>query len=258
MITAVRAAFRLARTALHLGWGVATAATVYPRLPPRIQFWLKARWSKQLLDVLGVRLRTTGTPLPGGLFVANHISWLDIFAINAVAPTTFLSKDEVRRWPVIGWLSARVGTLFLERGSRSAAQRARERLIEELRQGARIGVFPEGTTTEGDRVLPFHGALFQSAIDAGMPVMPVLLRYADRAGQPTAAAAYVGDTSLWQCVASIVSASGLTVQIDFLPPVDTAGTDRRHLAHRAHQTIAHALSAAAPARTAVTIGRSAP
>lgn len=248
MITAVRAAFRLSRTALHLLWGVATAATVFPWLPEHVQCWLKARWSRQLLDVLGVRLRSSGKPLPGGLFVANHISWLDIFAINAAAPTTFLSKDDVRRWPVIGWLAARVGTLFLERGSRLAAQRAREHLVEALRGGARVGVFPEGTTTEGDHVLPFHGALFQSAIDGGVPVAPVLVRYIDAEGQPTLAAAYVGETSLWECVTSIVSASGLTVSVDFLPTVDTAGTDRRHLAHHSHQVIAHALAATRPAK----------
>ncbi len=248
MIVPARAAFRLARTALHLLWGVATAATVFPWLPLSAQLWLKRRWSKQLLEVLGVRLRISGTPLSGGLFVANHISWLDIFAINAAAPTTFLSKDDVRRWPVIGWLATRVGTLYLERGSRLAAQRARERLVEELRGGARIGVFPEGTTTEGDHVLPFHGALFQSAIDAGVSVAPVLVRYTDAAGRPTTAAAYAGDTTLWQCVKSIVTASGLTVHVDFLAALPGTGTDRRHLAHHAHQAIAHALAAARPAK----------
>lgn len=183
----------------------------------------------------------SGNPRPGGLLVANHISWLDVFAINAAAPTTFIAKDDVRRWPVIGWLSAQVGTLFLERGSRSAAQRAREHLVEELRGGGRVGVFPEGTTSDGDRVLPFHGALFQSAIDAGVAVTPVLLRYTDRAGHPSTVAAYVGDTTLWQCLRGIAAASGLTVHVEFLPVIESTGTDRRHLAHHGHQVIAHAL-----------------
>lgn len=244
MVTAVRAAFRLTRTALHLLWGVATAATVFAWLPERERLYLKARWSRQLLEVLGVRLHPAGVPLTGGLLVANHISWLDIFAINAMAPATFLSKDDVRNWPVIGWLSARAGTLFLERGSRSAAQRARERLIEELQRGCRVVVFPEGTTGHGDNVMPFHGALFQSAIDARVAVMPVLLRYTDAAGRASTAAAYVGDTTLWECIGNIVMASELNVHVDFLPAVDTTGTDRRHLAHHSHQLIAHALAKA--------------
>jgi 1-acyl-sn-glycerol-3-phosphate acyltransferase len=236
--------------ALHLLWGVATAATIFSWLPERAQLFLKSRWSRQLLETLGVRIVGAGRRPQSGLLVANHISWLDIFAINAIAPTTFLSKDDVLHWPVIGWLAGRVGTLFMERGSRAAAQRAREHLIAELSAGRLVGVFPEGTTGFGDHVMPFHAALFQSAIDAGAAVAPALIRYTDRQGKPSRAAAYVGETSLWQCVRSIVLASGLTVRIDFLPPVETADTDRRHLAHHCHQIISHALAAFIPSHSA--------
>ncbi len=228
--------------ALHLLWGVATAATVFPWLPESARLYLKARWSRQLLEEMGVAIVASGTPPTQGLLVANHISWLDIFAINALAPTTFLSKDEVLRWPVIGWLARRVGTLFLERGSRAAAQRAKEHLIAELRAGRLVGVFPEGTTGFGDHVMPFHAALFQSAIDADVTIAPTLIRYVGPDGQPTTAAAYVGDTSLWECVRSIVTASGLTAHITFLPAVKSTGADRRHLAHHCHQIISHALA----------------
>lgn len=193
---------------------------------------------------MGVRIATGGAAPVHGLLVANHISWLDIFAINAVAPTTFLSKDDVLHWPVIGWLSKQVGTLFLERGSRAAAQRAKEHLVDALRAGTVVGVFPEGTTGFGDQVMPFHGALFQSAIDAEAVVVPVLIRYTDGQGKPSQAAAYVGDTSLWECVRSILKATGLMVRVDFLPVVATRGSDRRHLAHHSHQLISHALGEA--------------
>lgn len=244
MLKETRAALRLARAALHLMWGVATVTVVFPFLPDRARLALKSRWSRQLLDVLGVRLRSCGTPPGGGLFVANHVSWLDIYAINALAPTNFVAKDEVRHWPVVGWFSSRAGTLFIERGSRSAAQRTREHLIGDLRQGRRVGVFPEGTTGFGDHVQPFHGALFQSAIDAGVHVAPAMLRYTDADGRPTTVPAYVGETSFWECFHSIVGASGLTAHVSFLPAIGTGAADRRHLAHRAHQTIAHALGAA--------------
>jgi 1-acyl-sn-glycerol-3-phosphate acyltransferase len=215
-------------------------AFAFPWLPRSARLALKARWSRQLLDTLGVRLLATGAPLDGGLFVANHISWLDIFAINAIAPTAFVAKDDIRGWPVIGWLCVRTETIFLERGSRAAAQRTRQHLVEELRRRHRIGVFPEGTTTYGDQLLPFHSALFQSAIDAGARVVPVALHYREAGDRPSVAAAYVGDTHLGVCLLSIVRASGLTVQVAVLPSLDPATGDRRHLAHRAHTAIAHA------------------
>ena len=225
-------------------------ATVFPWLPERARLYLKARWSRQLLAVLGVRVRATGTPPAHGLLVANHISWLDIYAINALAPTIFLSKDEVRHWPVIGWLATRAGTLFLERGSRAAAQQAKKHLAAELGAGHLVGVFPEGTTGFGDHVMPFHAALFQSAIAAGAVVRPVLIRYTDKQDQPTTATAYVGDTSLWQCMRSIATGSGLTVDVAFLPAIETVGADRRHLAHHSHQFISHALAAFIPSHAA--------
>lgn len=214
-------------------------------LSDRMRLAIKARWSRHLLAVFGIQVVASGTQPRHGLLVANHISWTDIFAINAVAPTTFLSKDDVLHWPLIGWLAKQVGTLFLERGSRAAAQRAKEHLIEELRAGRLVGVFPEGTTGFGDHVMPFHAALFQSAIDAGVAVMPALIRYTDRQGRPSQAAAYVGETSLWECMRSIVQASGLTVHVAFLPAIAPDGADRRHLAHHSHQFISHALHAAA-------------
>jgi 1-acyl-sn-glycerol-3-phosphate acyltransferase len=228
---------------LHLLWGVATAAFAFPILPRPAQLALKGRWSRQLFDTLGVRLRTSGTPIDGGLFVANHISWLDIYAINAFAPAAFVSKDEVRRWPVIGWLSAKAETVFLERGSRSAAVRTKEHLIGLLRQRRRVSVFPEGTTGDGTRVLPFHGALFQSAIDAGVRVAPVAIRYTDAEGRLAMAPAYVGDITFWECFRAIARSGGLTAHAVFLPTLDAGSGDRRHLAHRAHTAISHTLAA---------------
>lgn len=245
-----RTAFRLARAALHVLAGV-TIATIMPWLPEPARQRIKARWSRQLLGILGVRLVAQGTPVASGLFVANHVSWLDILAINALAPASLVSKHEVRRWPVIGWLSAQAGTLFIERGSRLAAQRTREHLVGELRRGGRVGFFPEGTTGLGEHVLPFHGALFQSAIDAGAPVTPVMLRYTGANGQPTGVTAYVGDITFWTSVRSIIGSSGLTARVTFLSALDSGHSDRRHLAHHSHQLIAHALAAAiTPSRPA--------
>lgn len=245
----LRVFFRLLRTLLHLLQGCATVAFVFPFLGESLQRALKQRWSRQLLAMLGVRLRyqdaLAGQPtlpsLPMGLIVANHISFLDIFVLNAVAPAAFVSKEEVRHWPLIGWLCAHTDTLFLERGSRNAAQRARENLVTQLRAGKRVALFPEGTTSRGDTVLPFHSALLQSAIDAGCAVTPVVLRYRSETGEPSDAPAYVDEVSLIECMRNIAAAHRLYAEITALEPLTTVAADRRQLSAHAHRLIAHGL-----------------
>lgn len=239
---------------MHLLGGVATVAVAFPFLPRRARLSLKARWSRQLLGALGASLRVDGVPAAGGLLVANHVSWLDIFAINALAPTAFVAKDEVRCWPVIGWLCGRTETLFMARGSRAGAARTKARIGDFLGRRWRVGVFPEGTTSCGDRVLPFHSALFQAAIDAGIAVAPVVLRYTDGEGRPSPAAAYVGETSLWQSLRAVAGARGLTAHVAFLPTLDATGSERRHLAAHAHRLIASRLARPRADREAETPG----
>lgn len=207
---------------------------------------------------VGVDGTAPGMTMPAGMLVANHISWLDIFVINALAPAAFVSKDEVRQWPLIGWLCERTETIFLSRGSRAAAQRTRGTMIAQLRDGVPVTVFPEGTTTAGDRVLPFHAALFQGAIDARVPVVPLALRYVDATDNRSPAPAYDGDVTLWQCLVSIVRAGGLAAQVRVLAPLDSAAADRRHLSARCHHAIAWHLGHAAaitPSPSAAPSGR---
>ena len=239
----MRAAFRLTRVGVHLLWGAATVAVAYPWIGARFQRALNQRWSRQLLEILGVRLKVSSgeTAVPAGLLVCNHISWLDIFIINALTPAAFVAKDDVKDWPLIGWLCARTETIFLERGSRAAAQRARATMIEHLQSGVPVVVFPEGTTTGGDRVLPFHAALFQSAIDTEAAVIPMALRYVDRHGHPSRAPAYDGDITLWQCLRAIARADGISARLSMLDPL-AAVTNRRTLAAHCHAAIATCLS----------------
>lgn len=240
MLIRARAAARLVGLGLHLLLGLAIVALLYRWLATTRRLELKRRWSRRLLRCLGVELRVAGNHVQG-LVVANHISFLDIFVINAVKPVAFVSKDDVRRWPVIGWLAANTDTVFLERGSRSAAQQARTALVQRLRAGDRAAIFPEGTTTSGDKVLPFHGALFQAAIDSGAPVTPLALRYLDRSGHASQAPAYVDDITLWQCLLAIARADGLVAEVAILDLIPSLVADRRHLAAHAHRAIAHAV-----------------
>ena len=235
-------AFRLARVGLHLGYGLATAALVYPLIDRPAQLKLKQRWSRQLLGMLGVRLQAETAPLPSPtLLVANHISWLDIYVINALAPAAFVCKADVRDWPLIGWLCERTETVFMPRGSRRGAREAGDIVAARLRQGWQVAVFPEGTTSDGTRLLPFHGALLQGAIDADCPVQPLALCYLGRAGQPSLAAAYSGDTTLLQSLCRIAATPGLHVRLDVLPPIDGRGAERRVLAAAAQAAIRHSL-----------------
>lgn len=241
-----RTLFRLLRTALHLLQGSATVAFIYPWLNEQHRLALKKRWSRQLLAMLGVRLRYQGAlqadaTLPCGLIVANHISFLDIYVVNAIAPAAFVSKDEVRSWPLIGWLCTHTDTLFIERGSRSAAQRAREKLVSYLRSGKRVALFPEGTTSRGDAVLPFHSALLQAAIDAGSTVTPIVLRYCACDGSPSTAPAYVDDISLLKCLRAIADEKRLYVEVTAHASLSTVDVDRRQLSAHAYRMISHTL-----------------
>jgi 1-acyl-sn-glycerol-3-phosphate acyltransferase len=215
--------------ALWLAGGVVTVALCYPVISRRVKLALKQRWSQGLLAILGIALEVRSAPAPGTLIVANHLSWIDIYVINAVRPSAFVAKREVRQWPVIGWLCARTDTLFIRRQSAKDAQAVNRALRFRLAAGASVALFPEGTSTEGDRVLRFSAALFQSAIDAQVPVQPAAIAYRQH-GVRSTAPCYAGETTMWESIRETLSAESLRVSIDWLPPIDPAGMDRRALA----------------------------
>ncbi|WP_126447562.1 lysophospholipid acyltransferase family protein [Sulfuricystis multivorans] len=237
MLRELRAAFRITRVGLHLCWGAATVAVAYPWLDERWRRALKRRWSRQLLEILGVKLGAGDTVPPPGLIVCNHISWLDIFVINALTPAAFVAKAEVKDWPLIGWLCARTETLFLERGSRTSARRTIEAMVESLKRGIHVAVFPEGTTTAGDCVLPFRAALFQAAIEAETPVIPLALGYADHRGKPSRAPAYDGEITFWQCLRAIAAERRLVAELRVLGALESRQSARGELARRSRENI---------------------
>jgi 1-acyl-sn-glycerol-3-phosphate acyltransferase len=235
---------RLLLLGLHLLFGAIQVALLFRLAGEHFRQRLKRAWSRQLLWLLRIRVDGVGNELDGiepGLLVANHISFIDIFVINALLPCAFVAKSEVAKWPLIGWLARHAGTVFIERGSRRAAHRAHLHMLAELGAGGRLAIFPEGTTTAGDRPLPFHAALFQSAIDAAVPVHAIALSYHRADCTRSTAPAYIDDISLTDCLISVLQAGGLTARVtlaaSFAPPL----ADRRHLAHRAHQAVAATL-----------------
>jgi len=196
-------------------------------------------WSRKLLAILGVELQCNAGPLPEGcLIVSNHISWIDIFAINALVPAAFISKAEVRNWPAIGWLASRNDTVFLRRGSRGHARIVNAEIAALMEAGKAVALFPEGTTTDGTHVQHFHAALLQPAIAAGRPVVPLAISYHNADGSRSLAAAYDGDVSLGQSMISITGAHSLTVRLQTATAIDTVETaERRIVAQRAREAI---------------------
>ncbi|MCQ9377091.1 1-acyl-sn-glycerol-3-phosphate acyltransferase [Methyloversatilis sp. XJ19-49] len=234
----LRMSWRISRLAVHLADGCARVALIYPLVSARTQRKIKAQWSRRLLRVLGVELQAGGPlPRPGQLLVSNHISWVDVFVINAISPLGFVCKDEIRSWPVLGWLVARNETVFIRRTSRNSAAEVRNTLVSALSCGRSVMVFPEGTTTDGRSVLPFRAAMFQAAIDAGRAVKPVRLRYLDAHGELSEAALYIGDTTFWQSVCRLARAPRTVAQVELLPSLPTHGHTRQHLARTTHATV---------------------
>ncbi len=233
---------RCLRLAWHFVWLGLGAALVYPRVSDKRRLQLKQRWSRRIIELLAIRIDAPAIDAPPGcLIVANHISWLDIFAINAVRPAAFISKSEVRRWPFFGWLATRNETVFLRRGSRAHARAVNDEIDKLLNHGKDVALFPEGTTSDGTLLRGFHAALLQPAVEAGRPILPLALSYRDPEGNLSLAPAYAGETTLMQCFSSILASPSLTVRIIAAPIIDPAGKSRRELTQTAHSAVAELL-----------------
>ncbi|TFW19705.1 1-acyl-sn-glycerol-3-phosphate acyltransferase [Massilia arenosa] len=241
----IRFAFRLVRVLLHLVQGLLTCALVFPWAKAERRNTLVRRWSRQLLAMCGVRVQELAgvAPLSHALIVANHVSWLDIFVINSLHPSRFVAKVEIREWPVVGWLVAMAGTVFIARGNRRDLRHIFQGLVDNLKTGERVAFFPEGTTAQQGTVLPFHANLFEAAIDARIDVQPYALRYVDRHGAFHPAVDYVGETNFVQSMLAILRSQGVRAQLVCLEPIPAAGAHRRELAVAAHDAIAAALKA---------------
>ncbi|MFN0038695.1 MAG: lysophospholipid acyltransferase family protein [Burkholderiales bacterium] len=234
---------------LALAWvllsGTFTVAMLFPFYGSARRRQAVCRWSRQLLAALDVELRVRGGPPPPGrpaVMVSNHVSWLDIHLVHAIWQVRFVAKSEVRRWPLIGWLSARTGTLFIERGRGRHAAHINRAIHAAFSQGDAIGVFPEGTTSDGSQVQRFHASLLQPAVDEQALVHPVALRYLDGENRLNVNASYVGETSLLESMLTILAEKKIIAELTFLPAIEPAGKTRRHLAEQTRAAIAAALA----------------
>ena len=238
-------AWRIARLLVHglhglaiilLRFGSYSAAQRHARIQ-----W----WSAKLLRLIGITLHAQGAPRPGAkLVVSNHVSWLDIAAIHAVIPEArFVSKADVKQWPLIGRHVTGAGTLFIEREKKRDALRVVHQMAEALQAGDTVAVFPEGTTGEGRTLLPFHANLLHAAVTTATPVQPVVLRFFDAEHAISPLAEFLGETTLAQSAWRFVCSRGLNVEVRVLAAQGTAHADRRALAAHLRETIANELPA---------------
>lgn len=242
---------RSVRLLFHIISGLIQSA-VYPHLSQRVQRRMAQKWSATLLAILSIRLRYSGTPpavtAQRVMLAANHVSWLDVYSLNTVCPARFVAKAEIRSWPLFGWLSQNVGTLFIERTKRSDTARINEHIAEALTTGDRVAVFPEGTVTDGTILRHFHASLLQSAVAASAKVYPVAIRYTGISGEISKAAPLFS-ISLLESLRRVLSQPRIDVELVFAAPIESAGKNRRELARGVEKAIASALSLPLPHKT---------
>jgi 1-acyl-sn-glycerol-3-phosphate acyltransferase len=247
----MRRARALARLAQAVGHGLHGLAIVLFAFPSLDVFARRERirwWSRKMLAVLGIAFECEGEPLRQSVLVAvNHVSWLDIMAVHAVVPEArFVSKADVKAWPLVSRLVDAAGTLYLEREKKRDALRVVHAVAAALGGGEVVAIFPEGTTSTGHGLLPFHANLLQAAIATATPVQPVALRYADATHAVSEAVEFIGDTGLLTSLWRTSCGEGLRLRLTFLPARASAGVERRALAAQLRADIAAALGVEAP------------
>ena len=210
------------------------------RLDHRVVRW----WSWVLMKVFGITVRTVGQPLPvATMFVANHVSWVDIVVLHSTRMMGFVAKREIAGWPLIGWMAARADTIFHQRGSQESLGGVMAQMRGRLETGHSVGAFPEGGTRDGITVGPFHARIFTAAVEAGAPVQPVALRYGEGGSAQTRVAFWPGENFV-QNFLRLLGDPACVADVIYLAPIlpgDAEG--RRRIADTARERIIAVLPA---------------
>lgn len=216
----------------HVLKGVLILVVIFPFAQEATKKRHIQTWSRQLIKLFNLKLNVINAhylPKSGGyLIAANHISWIDIASIHSFLPCRFVAKSEVASWPVFGWMAKQTGTLFIRRDNKRHGKEVAKQL-EDLLPKEPICIFPEGTSTAGDRVLPFKTNLFESAAQTQVPTVPMAIRYRNAHQEYSDATAFIGDMTLIDSIAKILRAKTITVELIFAPSPAT-DLDRKDLA----------------------------
>lgn len=244
------------RIFIHTIVGLALAALVLPFISKSNNLKLIQWWCGGLLRAFNISVMVHGNlPPPSAnsiMFVANHVSWSDIHALNSIIPLRFIAKSDIKSWPVFGYLARNSNAIFVERGKRQEAGRIVELTKESLSAGDNVCFFPEGTTTDGTGindsglqgplVLPFKSSVLQASIDANATIWPVAIRYSHPDGSINRQMAYAGDTTLLESMLNVLKQKNPTVSLHFLTPIQASGQNRRSLTKVAYDAIASKLN----------------
>jgi 1-acyl-sn-glycerol-3-phosphate acyltransferase len=228
---------------LHILTGLCTCVFVFPWIGAARRMGHIQRWSRRVLRTFGVTVEAGGAPvLANTLLVANHISWVDVFVINACFPSRFVAKSEVRRWPLIGALSALAGTVFVARSRPRGLKRTVGALAASLRAGERVACFPEGTSAAQGDMQPFRANLFEAAIEAQAPVQAIAIGYFDDQGRLHSSVEYIAATSLADSMVAILTGPPIRARLRVMAPLAAEGVHRRVLALASEEQIRAALA----------------
>ena len=250
VVRACRYLYRVPLLLVHLF--VFLPLTLIGMLPPWSEWrvggtslgaWVVNRWQGGLMWIFGFRLVRFGQPLPGAvLFVANHVSWVDISILHSQRMMGFVAKREIAGWPVVGWLAARGQTIFHQRGSTESLGGVLQAMVVRLQQGHGVGVFPEGRTRGGLDVGPFHARIFQAAVETGVPVQPVALRYGTH-GDAQAIVAFGPKESFGANVIRLLGEPVRRAEVHFLEPIGSQDLEgRRRIAETSRARIIAAMT----------------
>lgn len=261
MVCAFRYLWRLPLLVVHLVLGLpVTVACIVaaPYLPTfsqhrrRLDHVMIRWWQGRLLWIFGFRIHQNGSPVSGpALFVANHVSWVDICLLHSQCVMGFVAKQEIARWPLIGWLAACAQTIFHQRGSPQSLTMVTKAMMERLSQGQAVGVFPEGGTRDGQEVGAFHARIFQAAVQAQVPIQAVALRYG-RDGQAQTRVAFAPRETFIRNFFRLLGQPAVTTSVHFFPIVDqaTIAAGRRDIAQHTRAQICSVM----PSSSGSTVG----
>jgi 1-acyl-sn-glycerol-3-phosphate acyltransferase len=225
-----------------LVWGVAGCLAEYMlrrmggRLSEKTRIEVLHRWSQRTLPRIGVSIEIAGFPLEAGLIASNHLSYLDILVYSAIAPCAFVSKREVRGWPAVGWIATLAGTIYVDRSRRSETHAIQPEIQAALACDLRLFLFPEGTSSDGSQVLPFHSSLFQPAVDLRAPVSAASIAYTVSDGDAGTDACYWGTMSLFPHLIKLLGKHSVTAVVNFSQKTFRF-TDRKQAAQQMHEEV---------------------
>jgi 1-acyl-sn-glycerol-3-phosphate acyltransferase len=234
-------AYRTARIFVHTITGLIVASSLLPLIGVARKRSVVKWWCGGLLRAFHIKVNTFGNLPPantqGVMFVANHVSWADIHALNSLIPLRFVAKSDIKDWPIFGYLVTKANTLFIDRSKRQHAGRIVETVADSLKAGDNLCYFPEGTTSDGTHMLPFKSSVLQAAINANTQIWPVAIRYVNADGSVNTEMAYAGETSMIESMKLIIMQKNALVELHFLAPIMAAQWHRRELTDAAFQAI---------------------